>query len=174
MEETLEKNTETMEKKKSKNSKNLQPEMDKLKLENAELNDKLLRISAEMQNMKRRSSEEMSRMLRYDGEDFIKRILPVIDNLERAISLDDANLEDEMSKFLSGFKMIYGNLVHILEDYEVKEIKSLNEAFDPTFMEAVLTDHEEGKAENIVLDVLQKGYTYKDKVIRPSMVKVNN
>lgn len=163
-----------LKKKKVKSIKKENPEFEKLKLENAELNDKLLRISAEMQNMKRRSGEELSRLLKYDGETFIKKMLPIVDNFERAIIMDDDNLDDERKKFLSGFKMIYSNLINSLEESEVKEIKCTNETFDPSFMEAVLTEHDENKPENVVLDVLQKGYIYKDKVIRPAMVKVNN
>ena len=88
--------------------------------------------------------------------------------------MDDANLEDEVSKFLSGFKMIYGNIINILEEFEIQEIECLGKVFDSKVMEAVLTDHEEGVDKDIVIDVLQKGYLYKDKVIRPAMVKVNN
>lgn len=161
-------------KKKEKKGKKENLEIKKLQEENAKLKDQVLRVTAEMQNVKRRNSEEMSRLLKYDGENFIKKILPIIDNFERAINMDDSNLEDDVSKFLSGFKMIYGNLVNILDEYEIKEIECLGTEFDPTSMEAVLTDHEEDKNKNVVLDVLQKGYTYKDKIIRPSMVKVND
>lgn len=160
-------------KKKEKKKTKDQQEIEALRLDNASLSDKMLRISAEMQNMKRRNSEELAKVMKYEGEEFIKRLLPVIDNFERAICMDDDNLEDEVSKFLSGFKMIYSNLLNIMAEFEVNEIESFNKPFDPTFMEAVLTESEEGKENNIVLEVLQKGYLYKDKVIRPAMVKVN-
>ncbi len=160
--------------KKNKKEKASDAEILKLKEENATLNDKVLRINAELQNIKRRNSEEISRLMKYDGETFIKKLLPVIDNFERAINMDDDNLEDEVSKFLSGFKMIYSNLKNILDEMEIKEIECIGKPFDSMNMEAVLTDHDETKEENIVLDCLQKGYTYKDKVIRPAMVKVNN
>lgn len=160
--------------KKNKKEKASDAEILKLKEENATLNDKVLRINAELQNIKRRNSEEISRLMKYDGETFIKKLLPVIDNFERAINMDDDNLEDEVSKFLSGFKMIYSNLKNILDEMEIKEIECIGKPFDSMNMEAVLTDHDETKDENIVLDCLQKGYTYKDKVIRPAMVKVNN
>lgn len=172
--ENLETELPKKKEKKNKKEKANDAEILKLKEENAALNDKILRINAELQNIKRRNTEEISRILKYDGEAFIKKILPVIDNFERAINMDDSNLEDEISKFLSGFKMIYSNLKNILNEMEIKEIECVGTPFDPANMEAVLTDHEEGKEENIVLDCLQKGYTYKDKVIRPAMVKVNN
>ena len=85
----------------------------------------------------------------------------------------DRDLSDEVSKFLSGFKMIYTNLVSILEDFEVKEIDCKGLEFDPNKMEAVLTDSDKNLPSNVVIEVLQKGYTYKDKVIRVAMVKVN-
>lgn len=138
-----------------------------------ELEEKLVRNQAELINYKRRKDDEVSRMLKYSQEDIILEILPIIDNFERAIKLDDNNLEDELSKFLNGFKMIYTNLIEVLNKYEVKEIEALGKEFDPTYHQAVLTDKDESKASGTVLEVLQKGYMYKDKVIRVSMVKVN-
>lgn len=141
--------------------------------ENAVLKDKYLRVNAEMQNMKRRMEEEKANLLKYEGEDLIKKLLPVLDNFERAISMDDANLEDEVSKFLSGFKMIYGNLSSALQSYEVQVMDILNKPFDPNTMEAVLVEEVPSVEPNIVVDVLQRGYTYKGKVIRHAMVKVS-
>ena len=144
----------------------------KLQEENATLKDKVLRTTAEMQNMRRRMEEEKSLALKFEGEDLIKKLLPVVDNFERAIA-DDSKLSDEMKKFLEGFKMIYGNLNSILESYQVKAMDVLNKEFDPNTMEAVLAEEVEGVLPNVVVDVLQKGYTYKDKVIRHAMVKVS-
>ena len=87
--------------------------------------------------------------------------------------MDDDNLEDEVSKFLAGFKMIYCNLVNILEKYEVKEIEAMGKEFDANFHQAVLTEPRDGVEPGIVIEVLEKGYIYKDKVLRPSMVKVS-
>lgn len=137
------------------------------------LQEALLRNQAELMNFKRRKEEETSRLLKYANEDIILGFLPILDNIERAINMDDDNLEDEVSKFLSGFKMIYSQIRDLLNKFEVKEIICLNEKFDPTYHQAVLTDKVEGVESGIVLEVLQKGYMYKDKVIRPSMVKVN-
>ena len=148
-------------------------EKKKLEAENAELKDKYLRVNAEMQNMRRRMEEEKVNLLKYEGEGLIKSLLPIVDNFERAISMDDTNLEDEVSKFLSGFKMIYGNLNSTLQGYEVVAMDILNQPFDPNTMEAVLVEEVEGMESNIVIDVLQKGYTYKGKVIRHAMVKVS-
>ena len=154
-------------------SKKENKEVLKLKEENKALQEKVLRITAEMQNMRRRMEEEKGLLLKYEGEELIKKLLPSIDNFERAIGMDDTNLEDELSKFLSGFKMIYGNLETILQSYEVVAIDALNKPFDPNTMEAVMTEEVEGVEPNMVVDVLQKGYTYKGKVIRHAMVKVS-
>jgi molecular chaperone GrpE len=159
----------TEEIKKEKNNE----ELEKIKQENSELNDKILRALAELQNYKKRKDEEVNRLLKYSDEELILELLPIIDNFERAIKLDDQNLNDELSKFLDGFKMIYTNILNLLNKYEVKEIDSLHKEFDPTYHQAVITDDVEKYGNNIVIEVLQKGYMYKDKVIRPTMVKVN-
>ena len=137
------------------------------------LEDNNLRTKAEFVNFRRRKEEETSRMLKYANEDLIKELLPTIDNFERAIDMDDDNLEDEVSKFLSGFKMIYCNLTNVLKKYEVTEIEAMNQVFDPTVHQAVMTEKKEGVEAGVVIDVLQKGYKLKDKVIRPAMVKVS-
>ncbi len=151
----------------------IEKENNKLKEDNKALNDKVLRISAEMQNMMRRNEEKIQTLLKYEGEELIKKLLPTLDNFERAISMDDTNLLDEVSKFLSGFKMIYGNLSDVLKSYEVEVIECLHQPFNPNTMEAVLVEEAEGIEPNMVIDVLQKGYTYKGKVIRHAMVKVS-
>ncbi|NLC48307.1 MAG: nucleotide exchange factor GrpE [Tenericutes bacterium] len=138
-----------------------------------ELEEKYIRLQAEYLNFKTRTQSEISKMLMYEGEDFVKEILIIKDNLERAVMMDDNDLSDEVSKFLSGFKMILGNLNSIFDKMEVREVEVLGLEFDPHVAEAVLTEHDENKPENVVLEVLTKGYKYKDKLIRPAMVKVN-
>ena len=138
-----------------------------------ELETKALASQAEMINYRRRKDEEVTRMLKYANEDIVTELLQTIDNFERAIKMDDRNLEDEVSKFLEGFKMIYCNLVNTLEKFEVKAIDGNNKEFDPTYHQAVMTEKVEGMAPGMVIEVLQKGYLLKDKVIRPAMVKVS-
>lgn len=138
-----------------------------------ELEDKNRRLQAEFINFRNRSEEENSKLLKYEGENVIKEILPVIDNFERAINMDNDDLSDEVSRFLSGFKMIYTSLLASLEKMGVKELDVLGKEFDPTTSEAVLVEENQEKPANVVLEVLQKGYTYKDKVVRSAMVKVN-
>jgi len=155
------------------NEKKVDKKVEKLKKQLQEQEEKNLRIQAEMLNMSKRHKEELSKNSLYDGENIIINILPIIDNFERAINLDDHNLNDELSKFLNGFKMIYGNLTNYLKTIEVNEINSLSKVFDPSCMEAVSIDSVAEIDNDIVLDVFQKGYRYKDKVIRPAMVRVN-
>ena len=144
-------------------------ELEKLKEENSKLNDKVLRISAEMQNMMRRFEETKANMIKYEGADLIKNLLPIIDNFERAIAMDTS----ENEKYLEGYKMIYVNMINTLKSIGVVEIDCLHKPFDPNIMEAVLTEQIIEEEQGVVLDVLQKGYMYKDKLLRPAMVKVN-
>lgn len=140
--------------------------------QNAELNEKILRLNAEMANIKRHAMEDRERFMKYEGEEILTKLLPMVDNFERAIALEQSENE-ELNKFLEGFKMIYANLLSTLKSFDVEEIEALGKPFDPNKMEAVLTESIVEEETNVVLDVLQKGYIYKDKVLRPAMVKVN-
>ena len=141
------------------------------KLKDAEQD--ILKEKAETINYRKRKDDEVGKMLKYCNEDLVEEILPTLDNFERAIALDDTNLTDELSKFLSGFKMIYCHLVNALEKYGVKAIDGFNKPFDPTYHNAVMTEKVEGVKPGMVVEVLQKGYLLKDKVIRTAMVKVS-
>lgn len=142
-----------------------------LKLENdlKEANDKILRLSAEIQNIGKRHTEEVINMAKYEGMDLIKSLLPVVDNFERSIEMDKSVNE----KYLEGYKMIYTNLVSILKNIGVEAIDCQDKEFDPHTMDAIMTEHVDGVEPNYVLVVLQKGYIYKDKILRPAMVKVS-
>ena len=137
------------------------------------LEEELLRSQAELINYKRRKDEETNRIIKYAEEDILKGFLPILDNFERAIGMDDDNLEDEVSKFLEGFKLMYKQIKDLLEKFEVKEIDCLGKEFDPALEQAVVMDHDETKESGVVTVVLQKGYMYKDRVLRTAMVKVN-
>ncbi len=139
----------------------------------SEAEEKALRYQAELINYRKRKDEETEKKLKYANEDLILEILPVLDNFERAIKMDDDNLEDEVSQFLSGMKMVYASLTKAIEKYGVKEIDALGKPFDATYHQAVMTEEVKDKDKDIVLEVYQKGYILKDKVIRPAMVKVN-
>lgn len=141
------------------------------KLKNAE--ESVLKEKAETINYRKRKDEEVTKMLKYCNENLVEEILPTLDNFERAIALDDTDLTDELSKFLSGFKMIYCHLNNALEKYGVKAIDGYNKPFDPVYHNAVMTEKVDGVEPGIVVEVLQKGYLLKDKVIRTAMVKVS-
>ena len=139
-----------------------------VKLQDAE--DKAMRAQAELINYRKRKDEEVIKMLKYANEDLVMEILPMLDNFERALKMESTN--EELTKFLDGMKMIYQGLVNALSKYDVKEIEALGKSFDSAYHQAVIAE-ESDKDANIILEVLQKGYMLKDKVIRPAMVKVS-
>lgn len=161
------------DKKLFKKDTKLLAEIEDLKKKNDELMNKFLYSQAEFANFKKRKEQETANMLKYSNMDIARELLPVVDNFERAIKLDDSNLNDELSKFLDGFKMIYSHLVELLHKFEVEEIDCLNKEFDPNFEQALMTVKAEGVEPGIVVEVLQKGYMLKEKMIRPALVKVS-
>lgn len=138
-----------------------------------DLEDALLRNQAELLNYRKRKDEETARIIKYAEEDILKGFLPILDNFERAITMDDNNFGDQASKFLEGFRLVYNQTKKLLETFEVKEIDCLDKEFDPTYEQAIGTEKNEEKASGIVLKIYQKGYMYKDKVLRLAMVIVN-
>lgn len=164
--------TDDKKHKKSKKDNKLKEEL-KVALDTIkDLNDKLLREKAEAINYRKRKDEEVSKLLKYKDEELVTEMLPIIDNFESAIKMDDTNLDDEVSKFLEGFKMIYGNLLTVLEKNDIRPIDGIDKPFDPAYHQAVMTEVCD-KAKGTVVDVLRKGYILKDKVIRPAMVKIS-
>ena len=144
-----------------------------LEEENKKLVDQVKRSQAELVNYRTRKDKEVSDLLKYANQGIITDLVPVIDNFERAIKLDDNNLTDELSKFLAGFKMIYSSLSGILKNYGVEEISRKGEIFDPSLEQALLTDKVDELDDEVVLEVLQKGYKLHDRVVRAASVKVN-
>lgn len=141
--------------------------------EKQSLLEKLQYSKAEMINYRKRKEEETDNKLKYANQDLILEIIPVLDNFERAIKLDDNDLTDELSKFLTGFKMMYASLCEVLKKFGVEEIDCEGKEFDANIMQALMTDSDSNFEDDIVLDVLLKGYRLKDRVIRPASVKVN-
>ena len=156
-----------------KEESNLNDERELLGKRIKELEEALLRNQAELMNYKRRKEEETDRIIKYAEEDILKGFLPILDNFERAIGMDNDNMDDEVSKFLEGFKLMYKHIKDLLDKFEVKEIDALDKEFNPGTSQAVMVDKDETKESGVVLEVLQKGYMYKDRVLRTAMVKVN-
>ena len=148
-------------------------EINRLTQTNNELVEKVKLAQAELVNYRRRKDEETASLLKYANQDLILELIQVVDNFERAIKLDDNNLTDELSKFLVGFKMMYANLTDILRKFGVEEISRQGQIFDPSLEQALVVDSVDEYEDEVVLEVLLKGYELKDRVIRPASVKIN-
>ena len=149
----------------------LEEEIRTLTEENKTLAEKVKLAQADLINYRKRKDEEVSNTLKYANSDIIKDLLEVLDNLERALA--NKNVSDEVKKYLSGFELIHSNLKAILTNYGVTEINRVGEVFDPNQEQALMTECVEDKDDDIVLEVLLKGYKLKDRVIRPASVKIN-
>ena len=123
-------------------------------------------------NFRKRTEKEKSQMYEVGAKDIIEKILPVVDNFERG--LDAVKEEDKEDPFVQGMEKVYKHLLTTLEGIEVKPIEAVGQPFDPNFHNAVMHVEDENFGENIVAEEFQKGYTYRDSVVRHSMVKVAN
>lgn len=153
--------------------KEKEAEIEKLKKELEESVKKVQYAQAELVNYRKRKDDEVASYKKYCNQDLITELIPIVDNFERAISLDDNNLTDELSKFLHGFKMMYASLTEVLKKFGVEEISRAGEVFDSNLEEALMTDNIDSVDDDIVTEVLLKGYKLKDRVIRPASVKIN-
>lgn len=137
-----------------------------------ELTDKYKRTFAEFDNFRKRSEKEKTAMYEIGAKDIVERILPIVDNFERGLATVPE--EDMNEPFVDGMSKIYKQLMKALEDAGVKPIEAVGTEFDPNFHNAVMHVEDEELGENIVAEELQKGYMYRDTVVRHSMVKVAN
>ena len=144
-------------------------EKDKFEQQIEELTDRLKRNMAEFDNFRKRTEKEKSSMYIIGAKDIVEKILPVVDNFERGLAQ-----APEGDSFADGMKMIYKQLITTLDELGVKPIEAVGKEFDPNFHNAVMHVEDEEAGENIVVEEFQKGYTYKDFVVRHSMVKVAN
>ena len=172
-EETEAKTEESEEDKKSEKKlfgkKNKKDKKDE-KIE--ELTDRLTRQMAEFDNFRKRTDKEKSQMYEVGAKDIIEKILPVVDNFERG--LDAVKEEEKDDPFVQGMEKVYKHLMTTLEEIEVKPIEAVGKEFDPNLHNAVMHVEDENFGENIVAEEFQKGYTYRDSIVRHSMVKVAN
>ncbi len=154
------------EKKEKKEKKDKKDEMI------AELNDKLLRKSAEFDNFRKRTEKEKTAMFETGAKSVIEKLLPVVDNFERGLAT--VGEEEAKSAFADGISKVYKQLMTELEKLEVKPIEAVGQEFDPNLHNAVMHVDDETVGDNVVVEELQKGYTYHGSVVRHSMVKVAN
>ena len=137
-----------------------------------ELTDRLTRQMAEFDNFRKRTEKEKSQMYEIGAKDIIEKILPVVDNFERGIAAVPE--EEKSNPFAEGMEKIYKKLMTTLEEIGVKPIEAVGQEFDPDFHNAVMHVEDEEVGENIITEEFQKGYLYRDSVVRHSMVKVAN
>lgn len=153
------------EKKKSKKDS----EIEALKSELATKSDQLMRTAAEFDNFKKRTEREKASVAEFAKAGLIKQLLPIIDNIERAAAADR-----ESADYIKGIEMIVKQFEGIVSNMNIEEIAKSGDTFDPNFHEAVMHVEDENLGENVIAEVLQKGYKIGDTVIRAAMVKVAN
>ena len=142
-----------------------------LEQEVADLKDKLLRKAAEFENYKRRTENDQINLLTFAAESFIQKLLPVIDDFERSLGhIDDA---EDINAIKQGLKLIYDKLMKVLDEQGVKKIDAIGNPFDVDYHEALMQRPDDSVEPHTVLDEMEKGYTYKDKVIRHAKVIVS-
>ena len=149
---------------------NQEPEVDILKKQIDILKNDYARAYADTENLKKRLNAEAEQTRKYRIQSFAKEILPVIDNLERALQTE-VNEADE--GFKKGVEMTYNQLIAALKNEGVEVIDCENKPFDPNYHQAIMQEKKEGVEPGIVIEVLQKGYVLKDRILRPAMVKVS-
>lgn len=163
---------EAGEKKKGFFNKDKKEKKDKKDQKIDELTDQYRRTLAEFDNYRKRTEKEKSAMFEVGAKNIIEKLLPVIDSFERGLAT--VSEEQKAEPFVEGMDKIYKQLVKQLEDAGVKEIEAMDKEFDPNLHNAVMHVEDENVGENVIVEVFQKGYTYRDSVVRHSMVKVAN
>lgn len=156
---------------KKKRIEELEAQVAKLQEELAASKNEYFKAYADAENLKKRLQAEADNVRKYRIQSFASEVLPVIDNLERAL---DVKINDENVKnYVKGFEMIYQQLIHILSNEGVKEIEAKDKPFDSNYHQALMQEHVEGVEPGMVIEVLQKGYMLKDRVLRATLVKVS-
>lgn len=148
------------------------PKKDKKDEQIADLTDKLTRQMAEFDNYRKRTEKEKSAMYEIGAKDVIEKILPIVDNFERGFAT--VAEEEKENPFVQGMDKVYKQLMTMLEGLGVKPIEALGQEFNPDLHHAVMHVEDEEAGENVIVEEFQKGYMYRDSVVRYSMVKVAN
>lgn len=152
--------------------KEMAAKLESLEQENKEAHDRLLRVSAEFENYKKRTAREMADFRKFANESFVKAVLPVVDNLDRAIE-SSGNNEHTNSSVVEGVSMTLKEILRVFEQFSVKPFESLGKAFDPSFHQAMHQEETEEHPDNTVIREFQKGYMIHDRLLRPAMVVVS-
>ncbi|MGY8781288.1 MAG: nucleotide exchange factor GrpE [Fidelibacterota bacterium] len=151
----------------------LKNQIDDLKLNITGQEDKYLRLKAEFDNYRRRKQEDTSNMFKYDGESVIKQFLTVLDDLDRLTKVTEENRNSNIGKIKEGIDLILNKINKRFAEQEVIPFAEPGDIVDPDLHDALMLRSEEGKKENEILEVFEKGYRYKDRVIRHAKVVVN-
>lgn len=147
-------------------------EIEQLKAEKEEMHNKYLRAQADLQNFRMRVNKEKEQMLQYSSQRAMEALLPVVDNFERAIEASqDAQ---DTNSLREGIEMVFRQLQQVLEQEGVSTVPGVGEPFDPNMHQAVMQEASSEYGSGIIIEEFQKGYKLKDRVIRPSMVKVSS
>lgn len=168
--EPIEENNEAEPKVKEKKKSKTAIELEKVKAELESKNDLLLRTAAEFDNFKKRTERERLTVAEFAKANIIKELLPILDNIDRAEMLEDKSSED----YIKGIEMIVKQFSTLSEKLGILELAKVGDSFDPNCHEAVMHIEDETLGENVIAEVLQKGYKIGETVIRPAMVKVAN
>ena len=152
--------------------KEMEARLESLEKEAKESYDRFLRVSAEFENYKKRAAREMNDFRKFANESFIKAMLPVVDNLDRAIE-SSSNDDHAQNSVVEGVNMTLKEILKVFEQFNVKPFESLGKAFDPALHQAVMQEETDDHPENTILNELQKGYMMHDRLLRPAMVVVS-
>lgn len=171
-EETVAEETEQEEKTVEKKGLFGKKKKDKKDEKIEELTDRVKRQMAEFDNFRKRTEKEKASMYQIGAREVIEKILPVVDNFERGLATIPE--EDAGNPYAEGMEKIYKQLMTVLDDLGVKAIEAVGQEFNPDFHNAVMHVEDEEAGENVIVEEFQKGYLYKEHVVRHSMVKVAN
>ena len=167
--QTTKQKTQKSKRKKKESDKQVSGKKNDFQKQVNELQDKQLRLKAEFENFRRRKSDEISKLLQFEGETVIKGFLPILDDLERMVESKNSSEES----LLDGIELVKNKIRKFFEDLNVESFGQKGEMMDPIIHEAMLTQEDKDAENDAILEVFEKGYTYRDKVIRHAKVIVN-
>lgn len=147
-------------------------EIENAKQEALEAYDKYLRVSAEFENFKKRMARETNEFKKYANESLISQLLPVIDNLERAIA-SAKDVSENSESLIEGIELTLNEILKVFAKYHVEPVESVGLPFDPNFHQAMLQEETEEYPDNTIIQEMQKGYTIHNRLLRPAMVVVS-